>query len=360
MANMDRFVGYDYANNPITEQYYFHGDARYTARSEEAADLSNWNMMLYQNQYNSPSEQVKRLEEAGLNPLFYLANNAGTIPAAQGGQAQGHQMTGKNGSLENLLQAANTVNAAVGTGAQMRKIANDYEVQSTKNDIDAYNAATQRKLVDAQIPKIQAEEDYYNYYLMPKTQREIAQIDKQIDLLVKDGLIKDEQVNQIKAQTDQLRALESYYYSQVSLNYTQEQVNHALVKYYGSQGAYYNAIADPMARELEERAGFNKENARKVSHEATKAIWEGDILSFQSYLLHNYGKVKYIGEILDIYADAGAKGTQALLNALDFGVGIGTAGASRVLPGMRQSPGSMGSYLGNSTTSTRNPIGFGN
>lgn len=356
------FEGYDYATNaPIYETFHPTGtDAHNEMRSSEAANISNWNMMQYQNQYNAPSEQIKRLEEAGMNPLYFLGQNAGTTPAAAGGQAQGHAPGSRSGWIDQLLQAVNTANAAVGTGAQMRKIANDYEVQSTKNDIDAFNAQTQRMLVNAQVPRIQAEEDYYNYYMMPKAQREMAQIDKQIEVLDQDLNVKKETINQIQAQTKQLQALEAYYYSQVRLNHTQEQVNWALEQYYGSQTAYYDAIADPMAKELEERAGFNKENARFIANKATNAIYEGQILSFQSYLLHNFGKSKYLAEIVNIWSDTANKGSQSLLNALDFGVGVGTGGASRILPGMRQNPSSMQGVFGNSTGSARNPIGFGN
>lgn len=361
MANMDRFVGYDYANNPITEQYYFHGDSRYTARSEEAADISNWNMMLYQNQYNSPAEQVKRLEEAGLNPLFYLANNAGTIPAASGGQAQGHQMSSKNGSLENLLQAVNTANAAASTGVEFRQMMNQYDVQKEANSINQQNADTQRMLALSQIPLNQAIQDYYDYYLGPKVKAETDKITTEIDNLVKQGKVLESLRANLDQSTKQMAALESYYQQMVKTAGSQEQLNYAMRHFYGSYSNYYNIIGPAMVNELTSRAGMQDEEARKFSHEATNAIWNGNILQFQAKMLNKYGEAKFLGEVVDIWTGAAYKGAAAIDTAVGTVFNIGSGGLyggfrnSTANPNFNWNPQAKSLE----TIPQRNPIGFG-
>lgn len=313
---MDRFVGYDYANNPITEQYYFHGDSRYTARSEEAADMSNWNMMLYQNQYNSPTEQLKRLEDAGLNPLYYLGQNAGTTPAASGGSAQGHSMSSKNGSLENILQAVNTVNQAADTGVAFRKQMLEYDVAKEANAINKQNADTQRMLVQAQVPLMQSQQDYYDYGLTPKTEREIAQINQNIENLKSQKVLTDEQAKQATQNTQYLAALEGYYKQMQAVAGSQAALNYSMARYYGSQEAYTNLIAEPMADKLVQEAGMTKEQARKFSIDATNAIYSGNILQFQARMLNKYGEAQQVGQLLDIFTKSAEQG----MNALNTGV----------------------------------------
>lgn len=359
---MDRFVGYDYANNPLTEQYYFHGDSRYTARSEEAADISNWNMMLYQNQYNTPSEQLKRIEEAGLNPLFYLGGNAGTIPAASGGQAQGHQMTSKNGSIENLLQAVNTANAAASTGVEFRKMMNQYDVQKEANAINAYNAETQRMLTNSQVPLNQSIQDYYDYYLGPKTEAEKNKCIEETNNLVKTGHLIESQKANVDQSTKELAALESYYNQMVKTAGSQEQLNYAMRQFYSSYSAYYSIIGPAMEKELVARAGMQNEEARKFAHEATNALWNGNILQFQARMLNKYGEAKFLGEVVDIWTGAAYKGVSAIDTAVGTVFNVASGGLYKGFNGSVANPNFNWNPQAKSleTIPKRNPIGFGN
>lgn len=361
MANMDRFVGYDYANNPITENYNFHGDARYTARSEEAADISNWNMMLYQNQYNTPTEQVKRLEEAGLNPLFYLANNAGTTPAASGGSAQGHQMTGKSGEFEQLLQAVNTINASAENGLALRKMNQEYEVASEANKINAYNAQTSRMLAGSQVPLNQSMQDYYDYGLTPKTQREVAKIDEEIKLLVDKQVLTQEQAKEAEAHAKELGALEKYYTQMEQTAGSQAALNYAMREFYGSYKNYYDTIADPMAKELTERAGMNTEEARLFSHQATKALFEGNITQFTAQLYRKYGESQQIATIANIWSDTAYKGMTTIEKAVDVFYNVSSGGLYGGFKNSTANPNFNWNPQAKSleTIPKRNPIGFG-
>lgn len=198
MADMDRFVGYDFSGNPITEAYHFHGDSRYTARSEEAADMSNWNMMMYQNQWNTPEQQLSRLEEAGLNPLFYLGGNAGTTPAASGGNAQGHQMTSASGQVGQVLEASKN---AADSLLQTQKQALDYDIQrrqqnldlqrieieegrlgneTRKTDQDIEESKSRIKFNEAQIDRLGKENEWTDQQIA-NAQVEIAKMNKEMD-----------------------------------------------------------------------------------------------------------------------------------------------------------------------------------
>lgn len=356
------FEGYDYASNaPIYETFHPTGtDAHNEMRSSEAANISNWNMMMYQNQYNAPSEQIKRLEEAGMNPLYYLGQNAGTTPAAAGGQAQGHAPGSRSGWIDQLLQGVNTVNAAVSTGKDLRQMMLNYDVQKEQNDIARINANANAAVAGAQVPFIQAQEDYYNYFLSRRTEAEVGKINAEIDVLHSQGKLNDELAKQAQANTQQLATLEQYYKEQIKTQHTIRDVNRALVGYYGSMSNYYTAIADPMAKELEERAGMNKEEARLFSHQATKAIYEGDILSFQSYLYHKYGENAKIAEISNIWVDTAYKGTEALNGALDAFFNVQSGGVYGGMKGSTVNP----NYNWNPQKRAfeeiqRKPIGFG-
>lgn len=133
MAQIDMFVGKDTYGNVLTDTRPFKGDSRYTARSEDVARQFDWNMMEYQNWWNSPAQQVSRLQDAGLNPLFYLGGNAGTTPAAAGGNQTGHSMTSANGSLEQALEASRAVSDSL---LNTQKQALDYEIARRQQDID--------------------------------------------------------------------------------------------------------------------------------------------------------------------------------------------------------------------------------
>lgn len=313
------FEGYDYASNaPIYEEFHPTGtDAHNAMRSQEAADISNWNKMLYENAYNSPTEQIKRLEEAGLNPLYYLGGNAGTTPSASAPGINGQSPGSKSGWIDQLLQGVNTMNAAVSTGKDFRQMMLNYDVQKEQNDIARINANANAALAGAQVPYYHSLQDYYDYAQTPKTQREIAQIDQQIKNLVAQEKLTEQQAKEAEANTQQLTALEAYYREQIKTQYTVRDVNRAMVGYYGSMSNYYSAIADPMANQLQEQAGMSKEQARLLSHQATNAIYQGNILQFQAYLYNKYGENEKIANIANIWTDTAYKGTEAINGALD-------------------------------------------
>lgn len=188
MATMDRFVGFDSNNNPITEQYHFHGDSRYTARSEEAADISNWNMMLYQNEYNDPSNQLQRIKDAGLNPLFYLGGNAGTVEAASGGSASGHSMTSGSGAAENAIAATKNVSDSL---LETQRQAQQYDIARRQLDIQDRQTGIAEKQLGLNERKTAQD--------IEESQSRVRLNEKSVDELASKISLNKEQENQLRS-----------------------------------------------------------------------------------------------------------------------------------------------------------------
>ena len=147
MAQIDMFVGKDTYGNVLTDTRPFKGDSRYTARSEDIARQFDWNMMEYQNWWNSPEQQLSRVEAAGLNPLFYLGGNSGTTPAASGGNQTGHSMTSADGSLEQALTASKAVSDSL---LNTQKQALDYDIARRQQEIDMRRVNLEQQFDDLQ------------------------------------------------------------------------------------------------------------------------------------------------------------------------------------------------------------------
>lgn len=85
-------------------------------QQEQAFNLELWNL---QNQYNSPAEQMKRYQDAGLNPnLVYSQQNAAASPIAASApsfRSSGTFAKGMQNGLNAIGQVMNTVKAAVDT-----------------------------------------------------------------------------------------------------------------------------------------------------------------------------------------------------------------------------------------------------
>lgn len=127
------FIGKDSYGNPMYDNRPFAGDARYTARGEDLDRQYDWNKMEAQNLYNSPTEQLKRLQEAGLNPMFFLGGNAGTTPAASGGGTGSHSMTSASGQLGQVLEAGRNLSDSL---LNTQKQALDYDIARRQQNID--------------------------------------------------------------------------------------------------------------------------------------------------------------------------------------------------------------------------------
>lgn len=244
MAEMDRFVGYDFTGNPITESYHFKGDSRYTARSEEAADMSNWNMMMYQNQWNTPEQQLSRLEEAGLNPLFYLGGNAGTTPAASGGNAQGHSMTSANGEVGQVLEASKN---AADSLLETQKQALDYDIQRRQQNLDLQRIKVEEGRLENETNKTIQD--------IEESKSRIKFNEAQIDRLAHENNWTDQQI--ANAQTEMAKMNKEMEQIDVAMQEAGSRIdlNYATI----NKISHENKVLDAQVSELAARTGLERQ-----------------------------------------------------------------------------------------------------
>lgn len=91
----------------------------------------NTNMWRATNEYNSPSNQVKMLQDAGLNPAVFSGQDFQPASELQASDAQVSQ----NGEIGNLTAG---VGAAVGEGANrmIQALQSDFQIEKLRNDIE--------------------------------------------------------------------------------------------------------------------------------------------------------------------------------------------------------------------------------
>lgn len=297
MADMQRFVGYDTNNNPITEDYHFHGDARYTARSEEAADISNWNMMLYQNAYNDPSAQVDRLRKAGLNPNFFLANNAGTTPAASGGNASGHSMTSANGKLGQVLDASRN---AADTLLATQKQAWEYDIAQRELAIKDREVGIQEKMLPYNQKKTDTEASK-NVQDVEESKSRQAVMQEEINNLKKDGVIKENQAKAIEANIAYTEQQTKLAHEQIGTEKTKQALNRAQAALSNTQSSYYKEITQPTVDKIMSELDVNKQEALKIFQEIGNLMAQEDqtkanteLIAKQAELAKRYGDAEKI------------------------------------------------------------------
>ena len=122
------------------------------AKYQNDMNIANWNM---QNEYNTPANQRKRLEEAGINPAsVFGSNNTGNAGTIAPYQRAGVDITQSmlNGAQLALLSAqARKTNAEAKTAEDT----NPYAGQTAKAILDGYLSNT--KLTNEQITKTKQE-----------------------------------------------------------------------------------------------------------------------------------------------------------------------------------------------------------
>lgn len=130
----------------------------------------NYWLWLKQMEYNSPSEQVKRLKEAGLNPNFNSiegAGNAGSIPTSQG-SVKGNQTQSRLNAIGSGISAATALATGISKGVTALKA-----IASTPRAIKAYRGLLTevlgekytRMILDNQLKSMQNKAQGYYYGL---------------------------------------------------------------------------------------------------------------------------------------------------------------------------------------------------
>ena len=121
--------------------------------AEAMYDKQNaWNYERWkeQNEYNTPANQVARLREAGLNPLFYGldGSSAGQVPAAQ-------MLSYERANAENRPNPISVGSQVLQNSIQAKSIAKDIELKNAQ--IDSIKANTKGTELDNQFKDLTME-----------------------------------------------------------------------------------------------------------------------------------------------------------------------------------------------------------
>lgn len=197
MATLDYFVGQDSNGNPQFQDVSVHGDdARGNVREDSAANQYDWNKMVWQSDYNSATSQISRLQEAGLNPLFY-SSNVGNQGAGSGGSGSTSSLTSATGSTGQLLEAGKNASDAL---LQTQLQAQQYDIARRELNIKDRQTAIQESMLPYNQSNVSADTNLKNSQSRLNT-KTIDKINGEIDLMVKQGNLTDEQAIQAKANT---------------------------------------------------------------------------------------------------------------------------------------------------------------
>lgn len=126
-------------------------DRAYYRQLELMQKQNSWNSAMWEraNRYNSPANQLKLMQEAGLNPALF--DMRGQSPASEltaaSGDAPYNSGAGSEYSQLGLSQVANPVIAALQTDAQIAKLRTDIKYQELVNrDLGNQLAAKEQKM----------------------------------------------------------------------------------------------------------------------------------------------------------------------------------------------------------------------
>ena len=171
--------------------------------------------------YTNAENQVKHLKNAGLNiGLMYGQSGAGGMGASGGGRQEG-------------------VDQAQGSPVGMALQAQQLEQERRRTDAET-------RLIEAQADKTEAEENKISGVDTKFVIKQIEEIDGKLDLMVKEGKVKDSiaVLNEAKTKTEETLQ---------SLNEMNEALSHAKISEAFSIATYYSESAKKVELEREEQ-----------------------------------------------------------------------------------------------------------
>lgn len=110
-------------------------------------NLNMWNMT---NEYNSPANQRKRMEEAGLNPLYYGLDGS-SASGMESAQALGYQRASMQG-MDNPIQSALTAGLM---RAQIENVQSDTAKKNNENITETQRRENMKVELDKTLQEIQ-------------------------------------------------------------------------------------------------------------------------------------------------------------------------------------------------------------
>lgn len=252
--------------------------------NEEMMEKQNqWNLEMWNktNEYNDPKNQVERLRNAGLNPLYYGLDGS-SANAMQSAQVLGYDRSSVNG-------LANPIQAGIDTG--MKKSLQDaqienIEAQTTKikadTDVSVLDAEFKRKTMDARVEGENLANDLTKVQI-DKIEDERSEICERIKNIAQNT--KTEAARELllyaeeKLRTAQAREIVELLPYRKALMAAETQYQKAAACLATWNALYQLDLVryDYVAKEVE----LLSERIRHESTEADKAIMEKDILEFK-------------------------------------------------------------------------------
>lgn len=150
---------------------------------QNAWNFEQWNR---ENEYNSPLEKRKRLEAAGLNPIFY-----GLDGVANAGSLQSAPFTAVNGApmLNSGEFLGNSIANAAKTAAEIQLM----QSQAKKNDAERDNTELENQIVSSTMGDVIRGKSY-----------EVEILKGSVNLPEKQGKVLDAQYDKLAQETDSL------------------------------------------------------------------------------------------------------------------------------------------------------------
>lgn len=231
-------------------------------------DLAMWNM---QNEYNSPTAQRERLEQAGLNPALLYGNGGGStgnatqMPQYQSfGQSIGTNML-QGAQIANLAAQARLTNAE----AEQKEHQNPYAAQTAKAILDNYLEdinvkKTNIRHMEKGISKMEVE--------MNKMNNEINLILEQINLAIAEAKTEADKQKLLQAQ----EGVEILRQSLVQEQVETQKATTDYQKQAKETSAAQEKAANADAALSYQKAKTEQENTKKATAEALYKEWETD------------------------------------------------------------------------------------
>lgn len=364
------------------------------ANAKLASQQNDWNIAQWnrENEYNSPSAQMQRYRDAGINPAFVLGQ--GNISSGNGTPLQSADLANQQSTsvmpedmssslsqgFQGLASAlsqyapntiakqnadANTKNAStqaslaeaeVGKSASQR--ANiDADTQRVQKQIDVYDA--QIKQMSASTNQILSQTKLSDWQDFVNTHYGVKQIESTINQLNASSLASigqyklatiNAELAPLYAKVAQSQAKAMWYNAQTSRMHLAIEQQNADANTQNAQSNWFNALtnrntSDSNIHRNQVQNETEENFARKeISQRINNMVKQGRLTDEQADLLHKQNEVFYLKFSMDCaeqYSRMMVNGTQSLNNmtsAVGNIVGLGGKGAAAAAPNMSSSP----------------------
>lgn len=329
-----------------------------------AREQNDWNMMMWnkENEYNSPAAKLARLQAAGLNPLFYGLDGAGTASSLQSADLANQQApqldAGAIGSsMSNLTSSL--FNAAQ-IEIQKKQIAlRDKELDIRDRELAAkipgYTAVAEKDTEAAKLLAKQAANEEKRGKIM----------DQEYDNAVKDGVIKDNQAAVLKAQKDNIIKATQLVEEQITTEKSKQALNYGLTneaysraKLNDAERKTIDAVREDTVRKAAAEADIAENEAKEIIErinlivaQTDKTKVDAELARLEVELTKRYGDAERVAKIF-------AVASQGIENLVDAGVKLAGAIVTGGASGALQSSGSNSSPVYKSQTSRSDQYGW--